>query len=549
MATVVRSLAGRVLEETGSARLAARWTNVGSTARTARVSTWRVRTPNRRLHHSAAAWLALLLAAAVLPAGGPTGAVSTASAATEIRARVTGIKPLSHEVYGYLPYWRLDSGTVDRLQYELISTIAFFGLGIKGTGEIDTDWVGYKEYVGDDAAAVTNAAHDRGVRVVPTFQLFDSASGAPKMTAFLGSTAAQDRFIAEALALMDARKADGAGLDFEPGGALDSRAAAYLAFVARFRTAMKARFPGATLTNATSAGASKTMILGLVPLVDRQMLMAYNYRWSGSTITGAVAPIDNTTRTVKMHVARALQWAPASSLLLGVPYYGYDWPVTSDVPNATVQADKATYGAVQSVTYAGARDFLAAHPEVVRNYDALEGSGFYTYWDAAKLTFRQVYFEEERSLTAKYDYALATGLAGVGIWTLDNDRGYPDLWNVLRSKFYAPIHAVNVANSIAYVRRLSGSVYVRIHAEGKDVGTVPERGSFLWTIRNAKGRLVRSGSWPAQTLYPGPLYQHGGVVRLGYASGLPAGTYTLRVRFVAASTTWWAPTVRFRQPY
>ena len=73
----------------------------------------------------------------------------------------------AQEVYGYLPYWRLDSGTVDRLHYELVSTIAFFGLGIKSNGALDTDWVGYKEYVGDDAAAVTNAAHDRGVRVVP----------------------------------------------------------------------------------------------------------------------------------------------------------------------------------------------------------------------------------------------------------------------------------------------------------------------------------------------------------------------------------------------
>jgi hypothetical protein len=65
-------------------------------------------------------------------------------------------------------------------------------VGIKATGALDTAWVGYKEYVGDNAAAVTNAAHDRGVRVVPTFQLFDSGT-LPKMTAFLHSGAAQAR--------------------------------------------------------------------------------------------------------------------------------------------------------------------------------------------------------------------------------------------------------------------------------------------------------------------------------------------------------------------
>lgn len=514
-----------------------------------RVFPCQMRYPTSHLRRSAPVWLALVLVLAALPSGVATGGLRTTSAATVIRPRITGIKPLSREVYGYLPYWRLDSGTVDRIQYELVSTIAFFGLGIQATGAIDTGWVGYKEYVGEDAAAVTNAAHDRGVRVVPTFQLFDSATGAPKMSAFLGSAAAQGRFIAEALDLMAARKADGASLDFEPVGALNARAAAYLAFVARFRTAMQTRFPGANLVNATSAGASETIIKGLVPLVDRQMLMAYNYRWSGSTITGAVAPLDNTTRTVKIHVARMLQWAPPGTVLLGVPYYGYDWPVTSDVPHATVQADKTTFGAVSSVTYASARDFLAAHPEVVRNYDPLEGSGYYTYWDATLKTFRQVYFEEERSLADKYDYAIVTGLAGVGIWTLDNDRGYPDLWNVLRSKFYAPVHAVKLVSSVTWVRRWSGSVYVRIHTNGSDVGTVPERGSFRWTIRDAKGRLIRSGSWAAQTVYPGRVYKHDATVRLGYASGLPAGRYTLRVRFVAGSRTWPATAVTFRQPY
>ena len=265
----------------------------------------------------------------------PAGLVAdgpAARAAAEIRPRITGIKPLSHEVYGYLPYWRLDSGTVDRLHYELVSSIAFFGLGIKSNGALDTDWVGYKEYVGDDAAAVTNAAHDRGVRVVPTFQLFDSADGYPKMTKFLTSTAAQDRFIAEALDLMAARKADGAGLDFEPVGALNPLGKYYVPFVQRFRDAMKARFPDATLVNALSAGGSERIIKGLVGVVDHEMVMTYNYRWSGSTITGAIAPLDHAARNVKIHIARILQWAPAKSILLGVPYYGYNWPVKSKVP-------------------------------------------------------------------------------------------------------------------------------------------------------------------------------------------------------------------------
>ena len=163
-------------------------------------------------------------------------------------------------------------------------------------------------------AAITNAAHDKGVRVVPTFQLFDSGSLA-KMRAFLASTAAQTRFITQALDLMDARKADGANLDFEPMVAADTPS--YLAFVSKFRTAMKARFPSATLVNATSAGAGKDLILGLVPLVDRQFIMTYGYRTGTATVAGAIAPLDNDARTVRQHITRILQWAPANKVILG----------------------------------------------------------------------------------------------------------------------------------------------------------------------------------------------------------------------------------------
>ncbi len=494
-------------------------------------------------------WLALILADTALPATGPIANGPLARAATEIRPRIPGIQPLTHEVYGYLPYWRLDVGTVDRLRYDLVSTIAFFGLGIKSTGALDTTWIGYREYVGEDAAAVTNAAHDRGVRVVPTFQLFDTAAGAPKMSAFLGSTAAQDRFIREALDLMAVRKADGAGLDFEPVGPLAARASQYSAFVARFRKAMKTRFPSATLVNATSAGATEALVKGIAPHVDRQMIMTYNYRWTGSTVTGAIAPLDNASRNVKDHITRMIGWVPPKSLLLGVPYYGYDWPVTSDVPNATVRKDKATYGAVRSVTYASARTYLAAHPEIARKYDALEGSAYYTYWDSARGTFRQVYFEEERSLTAKYDYAIATGLGGVGIWTLDNDRGYDQLWDVLRSKFYAPVYQATVRGYVTEVVRRSGVVSVKVHAGATNTGTVPLKGQLRWVIRDTRGRVVARGSWPSLALYPRRTTSRARTVELGLATRLPAGTYRLRVRFVTSSRSFGLPEIGFRQPY
>ena len=207
-----------------------------------------------RSHGRASAFIAAVVAVALfvlaplVPA--PFGCAGRARRGPRASSpRVTGIAPLEKQVYGYLPYWRLDAGTADRLDYDLVSTIALFGLGIKKDGNIDMAWRGTQAYLSDDAAAVTNAAHAKGVRVVPTFQLFDSGT-LPDMKAFLHSKAAQSRFIQQALALMDRRSADGANFDFEP---MPSTLVARLRVSSSpsFRTAMVKQFPKAKLVVAT----------------------------------------------------------------------------------------------------------------------------------------------------------------------------------------------------------------------------------------------------------------------------------------------------------
>jgi spore germination protein YaaH len=489
-------------------------------------------------------WL-LLTALATAVALAPLHPAPAAAADPGINPRANVKSLLSHQVYGYLPYWRLNAGTATQINYDLVSTIAFFGLGIKATGDIDMAWRGTTAYLSADAAAVTNAAHAKGVRVVPTFQLFDSGS-LLKLTAFLGSAAAQDRFIAQALNLMERRSADGANFDFEPMPA--AQTPQYLAFLAKFNAAMDARFPGATLVNATSAGAPSTLITGLVPIVDQMFVMTYNYRWTGSTVTGAIAPLDHATRNVKIHMNRFMAYAPREKLILGVPYYGYDWPVTSPVPNATVQADKTKYGAVTSVTYASARAFLAAHPEVIRQYDALEGSAFYSYWNAAKGTWRQVYFEDEQSAAAKYEYAISTGFAGVGIWTLGNDAGYQEMWNALRV-FFDPKHDVGVGASVSDVARRSGTVYATLYYRLVNSGDITERGTLRWQARDPRGRPVAQGTIGVLSVGVGKSAASGLRIQLGRAAQLPAGTWRMTVYFVTADHSFESPAMRFRQPF
>ncbi len=482
--------------------------------------------------------LTLALMVATVAGLAPTVAPPAEGRSPTIGPRNPAIRTLNHEVYGYLPYWRLDSGTADRLHYDLLSTIAFFGIGIERSGALATDGPGYGAYVGARASEISDRAHAWGVRVVPTFQLFDSGS-LPDLKAFLGSQAAQARFIEQALALMARRGADGASLDFEP--LPPSLTDEFAAFARRFRAAMRARFPDPQLVVAASVRATPEQIELLAGAADRIFVMAYDFRTAGSAQAGPVAPMTGSP-SVKTALTTFLRNAPAARLIMGVPYYGYDWPVHAPTAASLVRTPRGDYGGAWSLTYAGARQFLDAHPQTSLHQDRSAGAVWFSYHDADLGTDRQVYFDDERSLAAKYDYAIARGLAGVGIWALDNDRGYRELWDLLRDRFYGPTHEVVVKGSVFHLARRDGLVRAEISIRVTNQGSIPERGILSWVLRDPSGRPIASSSRTIG-VSPGRSTRLVLPVVIGSYASVRSGAYTLGVAFRTPDRTWRA--VRF----
>jgi spore germination protein YaaH len=502
----------------------------------------------RRPWRGLAPLLVLFLGLGVLPFAGLVPdplATGSSLVVTGIRARAPSHVLLGQQVYGYLPYWQLNATTAGSLRYNLLTTIALFAIGIQPTGDLDKSGPGYRAYLSKDAIGVINAAHARGVRVVPTFQLFDYGE-LRDLRAFLAEPKAQRRFIDQAIAAIGSRRADGANLDVEP--VPDSLEKPFVSFVARFRAALSRELPDATLVVALGSGASGSTVAKLVPLVDQLFIMAYDYSTARSRVAGPVAPLDAPWLSVRSDLARFLRHAPPGKIILGLPAYGYDWPVANRRPGATVRTDAATAGVPFAVTYSAISRFLTLHPRLLVRYDLVADAPYFTYHDHTAGTYRQVWFEDARSLGRKMDLALTSRLAGIGLWALDNAAEFSAVWDLLHAKFGAPVHKMSVRGSLFHLASRGGVVVADILAIVQNRGTVPEVGQLGWAVRDATERLVATGRVKLTVDSRGarrPLFH----IDLGRAALLRPGTYHLTLVFSAGGRHWAAPLSAFRQRY
>jgi hypothetical protein len=140
-------------------------------------------------------------------------------------------------------------------------------------------------------------------------------------------------------------------------------------------------------------------------------------------------------------------------------------------------------------------------------------------WDAPSATpwyreqapsWRQAWYDDDTSLTAKYARVLSEDLAGIGIWALGYDGTRPELWAVLGNAFGAPTSSVDaVARLVAapnpfrdrVVFRFTGNgsaAPVAIHdVRGRIVRLLPA-GARAWDGRDFTGRDVAAGVYFAQ---------------------------------------------------
>ncbi len=317
--------------------------------------------------------------------------------------------PLYVNAYAY-PYI---SDSLVRAELPYLTYLTPFTYGITPTGGLVNL---------DDSRLIATAKEYDVSPLMHLSTITETGNFSTKNASDLLSSAESEALISEAiLKNIQTKRYEGLDIDFEYISAED--AAPYAEFVSSLKTLLNENgYPvWVALAPKVSDTQPGTLYEGhnyalLSEAANFTFLMTYEWGYKYSS-PQAVAPIPSVTRVLEYALTRI----PPERIFLGIPTYGYDWPLPY-VKGVTAATSISNVTAINL-----ARNFGA---EI--NYDTTAQSPWFTYV-AEDGKAHEVWFEDARSIQAKLKLVNDYSLQGIGYWDLMRD--FPQNWIVLNSLY------------------------------------------------------------------------------------------------------------------
>lgn len=272
-----------------------------------------------------------------------------------------------------------------------------------------------------DWGGVGEAAEAAGAETaIVVMNLEDGAFSQEVAESIFASEAAQDRLIGEINELAREKGAKDVHIDFEYLGRENRDA--FTAFLRKLKGELN---EGLTLSVALAPKTSEDQqgiwyeghdYEAIGAIADFVIVMTYEWGYSGGPPM-AVSPIGPVRDVLEF----ATSVIPADKVLMGQNLYGYDWTLPFEPGNPPAQ------GLSPQAAVARARERNAAI-----QYDEAAQAPFYNYWlDGQE---HVVWFEDARSIKAKFDLIKELGLMGISYWHLSFP--FPQNWTLLDEMFH-----------------------------------------------------------------------------------------------------------------
>lgn len=337
-------------------------------------------------------------------------------------------------VYGFLPYWNM-------AQFETrpeLTHLAYFGLAIGADGELETTVdgniaPGYNQLQSETFLEAAQAMKDQGGQMELVLTLFNPEFASK----FLRSEVAQNNLLENLDSILLAYPISGINLDVEVNNEGKALQTEMVAFVKKVREHLNGRYDhvGLSLDVYPSAARNENIwqVAELEPYLDFFVVMAYDFHRRGSPQAGPVAPLfggdEYWSSDISTHLKEFTDQVPTYKILLGMPFYGYEWQTTTRDSQSNTYPDTgatATYKRIQTILQQ--KDEL----DVQEHWNEEALSPYLSYVEDDKIYV--IYYDNARSISYKLDFVNQLDLAGVAIWALGYEGDTNELWQVIENK-------------------------------------------------------------------------------------------------------------------
>lgn len=326
------------------------------------------------------------------------------------------------EVIGFLPYWLFSKADQDYSKY--ITTLTYFSLTVDKDGTIQKytkpgeSEPGYLGLQNGKADPFLSSAKDKGLDL--SLAVFNGNDGDINEILKDPATSANN-LTGEVIPIMRQYGFTDLNLDIEQ--TQDASPAArinFVQFVQDVKNNLDNAKAGMLSIDVSAISFVKDSNLAdpaaLAPIVDKVILMAYDYHSTASFVTGPVAPAYGAGSVSELDtdsaIAAALKIMPTEKLILGIPLYGYEWETIGNTARSAVIP-----GASLIISNQRAEDFLAGCATCSATFDTTDEESHIIY-ETGTGTYQQIFYPNENSTQIKVNMAKEYSLGGIAVWAL-----------------------------------------------------------------------------------------------------------------------------------